>query len=529
MYYSLVDCAHERIQINLPMDINCFPSEVLCCIFDFLSWTDRKRTSLVCRRWNGIINSDRYLRQAKLVLYNYTKVQFFSGVEVGLINIQRNIEFHSSAMLDTEEILTTVSEAFPSGEAVVECVNLFLRSDHEQLCNLVIVNLPKLKQLKRLNILANEGFRTLNKGLQIESQTLEYLKLSFYQHTPCHLHTPNLTSLNIVARYQSDSDLLHAVSRQLSELTVIFQSKDLVAQLFLCNFENLEKLHITIENDKYLPYTVSPTPVSSWNELNVFIGSIRRLKTLEVVDKCNMLRHNYLKVFTHAENLEYLTVNYIILDWTIVEFISYFKKLQYLNLRGCSTAGEPIRLDLPHLKELLMPYKHYSTLPCTNLCHLTTLSYSSSQKNHAQFIHQVTKTFTNLRTLNLLNFDYELSSCAFEFLDHLRLLKTLTIRDMSVSNQLFINCPQLPSLQKLDLNTIVTEISLLECFPQKFRHLYKLNIDNCFFYIFTTDETKNQITFAQLRNRMPRCRISTIDSTVFTNEQYDQNPIYIPG
>lgn len=516
--------------MNFPMEINCFPSEVLCCVFDFLSWTDRKRASLVCRRWNGIINSDRYLRQTKLVLYNYTKVQFFSGVEVGFINTQRNIEFHSSAMLDTEEMLTTISEAFPSGEAVVECVDLFLRSDHEQLCNLVIVNLPKLKQLKRLNILANEGFRTLNDGLHIESQTLEFLKLSFYQNTPCHLHTPKLKSLNLVIRHPSDRDLLHAVSQQLNELTVTFQSKDLVAQLFLCNFENLEKLHISIENDKYLPYTVSPTHATSWNELKVFTDSIRRLKTLEVVDKCNMLRHNYLKVFTHAEHLEHLTVNYIILDWTIVEFISCFKNLRYLNLRGCSTAGEPIHLDLPRLKELLMPYKHYATLPCTNLYHLTTLSYSSSQKNHAQFIQKITKTFTNLRTLTFLNFDYELSPNSFEFLDNLKLLRKLTIREMSVSNQLFINCPKLSSLQKLRLNTIVTEISLLECLPQKFQQLYKLNIDNCFFFIFTTTEAANKpITFAQLRNRMPRCRISTTDSTVFTNEQYDQNPIYIPG
>ncbi|EAT39842.1 AAEL008395-PA [Aedes aegypti] len=236
-------------------------------------------------------------------------------------------------MLDTDELLSTINEAFPSGEAVVECIDLFLRSDHEQLCNLVIVNLPKLKHLKRLNILANEGFRTLNRELQIESETLEKLKLSFYQNTPCHLQTPNLRSLDLVIRYPSDSNLLHAVSQQLKELTVTFQSKDLVAQLFLCSFGNLEKLNISIENDKYLPYTVS-------------------------------------------------------------------------------------------------------------------------------------------RTL---------------------------------------------------------EISLLDCFPDKFRHLYKLDINNCFFYIFTTDESKTSITFGRLRTLMPRCRISTIDSTVFTNEQYDQNPIYIPG
>ncbi|XP_062564145.1 uncharacterized protein LOC134227000 [Armigeres subalbatus] len=511
------------------MEINCFPSEVLCCIFDYLSWNDRKRASLVCRRWNGIINSERYLRHSKLVLYNYTKVQFFSGVEVGLINTQRNIEFHSSAMLDTDELLSTFSEAFPSGEAVVECVDLFLRSDHEQLCNLVIVNLPKLKQLKRLNIVANEGFRTLNKQLQIDSGSLEKLKLSFYQNTPCHLQTPNLQLLTLVIRYPSDSNLLHAISQQLKELTVTFQSKELVAQLFLCNFEKLEKLHIFIENDKYLPYAVTRVPISSWSEIKVFVESIRGLKSLEVVDKCNMLRHNYLKVFTNAENLEYLSVNYIILDWTIVEFISNFKRLRYLNLRGCSTAGEPILLDLPLLEELLMPYKHYATLPCVNLHNLTTLSYSSSQKNHAQFIHQITKTFTNLRTLNLLNFDYELSSNSFEFLDHLSSLRTLSIRDMSVSNQLFINCPAMPMLQKLELRTIVTEISLLDCFPDKFSNLYKLDINNCFFYIFTTDESKTPITFEILRKSMPRCRISTVDSTVFTNEQYDQNPIYIPG
>ncbi|KXJ74012.1 hypothetical protein RP20_CCG014536 [Aedes albopictus] len=92
-----------------------------------------------------------------------------------------------------------------------------------------------------------------------------------------------------------------------------------------------------------------------------------------------------------------------------------------------------------------------------------------------------------------------------------------------------MKCPPLPTLQKLELRTIVTEISLLDCFPEKLKHLYKLDIHNCFFYIFTNDESKSSITFERLRKLMPRCRISTIDSTVFTNEQYDQNPIYIPG
>uniref|UniRef100_A0A1Q3F8Q8 Putative a receptor for ubiquitination targets n=1 Tax=Culex tarsalis TaxID=7177 RepID=A0A1Q3F8Q8_CULTA len=509
------------------MDINSFPNEVLCRVFDFLVWSDRKRVSLVCRRWNGIINSDRYLRQAKLILYNYSKVQFFSGVEVGLLNTQRNIEFHSSAMLDTDELLMTVAEAFPSGDAVAECVDLFLRSDHEQLFSSVILSLPNLHQLKSLSILANEGFKTFTNGLEIKNENVQKLKLTFYQNTNCRLITPKLTTLNLVIRYPSDINLLNSISHQLKDLTVNFQSKDLVAKLFFCNFEKLARLHLSIANDKYLPYMVTPSAVSNWNDIKQFTESIKTLKVLEIVDKCNMLRHTYLKVFVYAESLTHLTVNYIILDSTILEFISNFKQLQYLNLVGCSTVGEPVLLDLPNLRELLMPYKHYSTLPCINLSHLTTLSYSSSQKNHAQFVQQITKTFTNLKTLNLLNFDYELSPTCFQFLDQLKHLTSLTISDMSVSNQLFTNCPTLPTLQKLKLWTVVTEISLLEHLSNKLPNLYKLNIDNCFFYIVS--DSTSQLTFNELRKKLSRCRISTLDTTVFTNEQYDQNPIYIPG
>ncbi|XP_055595954.1 uncharacterized protein LOC129746356 [Uranotaenia lowii] len=512
------------------MNVNCLPNEVLCRIFDLLLWSDQKRVSLVCCRWNDIINSDRYLRQKKLVLYNYTKVQFFSGVDVQMLNKQRNIEFHSSAMLDTEELLSTVAEALPNAESLVECVDMFLRSDHEQLFEVVIRNLPNLKHLKRLNILANEGFKTFSNGLVIKSETLRKLKLTFYQNTTCQLFAPSLTSLDLVVRYPSDINLLRSVCRQLKDLKINFHSKDSVAQLFLCSFEKLESLHLAIENDKYLPYTLSPTVVNSWNEIRDFIDSMKDLKKLEVVDKCNMLRHNYLKVFVNAEKLTHLSVNYIILDSTMVEFISSFRELQYLNLQGCSTGGGSISLNLPQLSELLMPYKHYSTLPCTTLRNLTTLSYSSSQKNHAMYIQQISRTFKNLKTLNLLNFDYELSPDSFDCLDQLPELSSLTIRDMSISNKLFLCCPKLSILKNLSLTTVVTEISLLDTFPEKCPNLYRLNIDNCFFYIISNSASQtNPFTFELLRVKMPRCHVSTVDSTVFTNEQYDQSPIYIPG
>ncbi|XP_055624113.1 uncharacterized protein LOC129767358 [Toxorhynchites rutilus septentrionalis] len=511
------------------MDISCMPNEVLCRIFDLLPWSNRKRISLVCSRWNEIVNSDRYLRQTKLVLYNYSKVQFFSGVEEELLNKQKVIEFHSSAMLDTKELLLTVAQSFPSGEAAVECIDLFLRSDHEQLFNLVISNLPKLTWLKSLRILANEALKAYKDGLPIHSAILEKLKLTFYQNTPCILITPRLRSLDMVIRHANDMNVLRGVSGQLRELTVNFQSKDLLVELFLCSFENLEKLHLSIENDKYLPYIVSPSAAITWDDIQICTGSIGNLRCLEVVDKCNMLRHNYLKVFVYAKELTHLTVNYIHLDSMVVDFITTFRNLQYLNLRGCSTTGEPLILDLPNLRELLMPYKHYSMLPCTNLNHLRTLSYSSSQKNHAHFVQKITKTFTNLETLNLLNFDYELSSDSFKHLDELKFLKTLTIRDMSVSNQIFARCPLLSTLRKLELKTVVTEISLLTYLPLKMPHLYKLNIENCFFYIISNDHSSEHLSFGKLRERMPRCRVSTVDSTVFTNEHYDQNPIYIPG
>ncbi|XP_058463451.1 uncharacterized protein LOC131437851 isoform X2 [Malaya genurostris] len=437
--------------------------------------------------------------------------------------MQKNIEFHSNAMLDTEELMAAIRESFPSGLAAAESVDLFLRSDHEQLINIVIQNLYNLKQLISLNILANEGFKTFENGLEIRNDTLQRLKLSFYQSTPCHVLVPKLTSLNLVVRHMNDINLLKSICEQLRELTINFQSKELVPKLFLCNFKNLIKLRLAIENDKYLPYTISPTNIS-WQGTQIFLDTIKDLKYLEIIDKCNMIRHNYLKVFASAESLSHLTINYIILDSSMVEFISNFRKLRYLNLRGCSTAGESIVLDLPSLQELLMPYKHYSTLPCTNLHQLTTLSYSSSQKNHAQFLQQIAERFTNLTTLNLLNFDYELSCESFLFLNRLQSLHTLTIRDMSVSNYLFTHCPTLQSLQKLVLHTIVTEISLVKAIPEKFPRLYKLNIDNCFFYVFTRENFKNHITFDHLKHRMPLCRISTVGSTVFTNEQYDETP-----
>uniref|UniRef100_A0A182MXD2 F-box domain-containing protein n=1 Tax=Anopheles dirus TaxID=7168 RepID=A0A182MXD2_9DIPT len=496
------------------MNLNSFPNEVLCCIFDYLPWKDRQRVSLVCSRWNGIINSDHYLRHQKLVLYNYSKAKFFSGVGVALLSRQRSIEFYSNAMLDTEELLDTIDRSFSSGTAATRSLALFLRSEHKLAFGLVVANIPKLQRLTELNISANEA---LTNGVHIDSACLEKITISFYQNSLCRLSTPRLHTLHLTVRYRSEMELLKTISAQLVELKVSFISKDHVAKLFGCDFGSLKVLDISLKNDKYISYSVSPVHLRPLDRAGTFAKTIVGLETLRIFDICNIFDIDFLQMFSFAASLKELTINYFRLVAEVNEFINGFRQLHYLNLEGCQRTDETKRLDLPRLQMLVLPYKQLNLFSLTQLNTLTTLYYNNTAKDQTHFIKQIAGAFTNLTFLCLQHFDNELDSNAFLNLNLLTKLRVLVIENMSVSSNIFANCPPVPQLERLVTDTIVTEVSMLDAIPARFPALQTFVISNCFLYLIPKDTAKYYMTFDELRRQMPCCRISTKDSTIFTN------------
>ncbi|XP_049289215.1 uncharacterized protein LOC125767031 [Anopheles funestus] len=496
------------------MNLNSFPNEVLCCIFDYLPWKDRQRVSLVCSRWNGIINSVHYLRRQKLVLYNYGKAKFFSGVGVQLLCRQKSIEFYSNAMLDTEELLDTIMKSFSTGYAMVQSLSLFLRSEHKLAFGLVVANIPNLLHLTELKISANEA---LTNGVHIDSACLEKINISFYQNSLCRLNTPRLHTLHLTVRYRSEMDLLSTVSSQLIELKVSFISKDHVAQLFSCDFSSLKVLNILLENDKYISYSVSPVLLRPLDKTGVFANTIAGLETLQIVDVCKIFDIEFLQMFSYAKSLKALTINYFKLISEVSEFLNGFKGLTYLNLEGCQRMDASKKLELPALQTLVMPYKQLSLFSGTPMDMLTTLYYSNTAKDQTSFIKQIAHAFTNLTFLCLQHFDNELVSNAFLHLNLLTKLRVLVIEKMSVSSHIFVNCPTVPQLERLVTDTIVTEVSILDVIPARFPSLQTFVISNCFLYLIPKDSAKCYMTFDELRRQMPCCRISTKDSTIFTN------------
>ncbi|XP_035784874.1 uncharacterized protein LOC118462891 [Anopheles albimanus] len=500
------------------MNLNQFPNEVLCCIFDYLPWKERQRVSLVCRRWNAIINSEHFLHHQKLVLYNCSKAKFFYGVSDELLRRQKCIEFNANAMLDTEELLQIVRDTFGGGEAMVESLTLNMRSEHRTAFELILVWLPKLAHLRELKVSAIEG---LSNGLVISSACLERANISFYhQNSLCVLDTPRLRTLHLTVRYRGEMELLKAVSAQLVELEVSFISKDHVAILFDCDFRSLRVLGIALKNDKYISYD-SPTRAKSMGMDGPFTRTIGGLQSLSIIDMCCIFDLDFLQLFTPATSLNALTINNIKLVNEVHDFINSFRKLEYLNLDGCTTSNdEPKRLDLPGLRTLVLPHKHNPLFSITELQTLTTLYYSNAMKTKTNFIEKLAKAFANLQFLHVQNFDYELDSNAFVSLNLLSKLRVLTIKDMSVSCQVFANCKTVPHLERLVLDTIVTEVSILETIPSIFPSLQSCVLKNCFFYLIPKDKSGSYMEFEELRRQMPSCRVSTRTSTVFINQQH---------
>ncbi|XP_052889411.1 uncharacterized protein LOC128297759 [Anopheles moucheti] len=496
------------------MDLNSLPNEVLCCIFDYLPWKDRQRVSLVCSRWNDIINSVHYLRRQKLVLYNYGKAKFFSGVGVQLLCRQKSIEFYSNAMLDTEELLDTIIKSFSTGSAMVQSLSLFLRSEHKLAFGLVVANIPNLLHLTELKISANEA---LTNGVHIDSACLEKINISFYQNSLCRLNTPRLHTLHLTVRYRSEMDLLSTVSAQLIELKVSFISKDHVAQLFGCDFSSLKALSILLENDKYISYSVSPVLLRPLDRTGIFSRSIVGLETLRIVDICNIFDFEFLQMFSYAKSLKALTINYFKLVGEVSELINGFKGLTCLNLEGCRKMDAAKTLELPGLQTLVMPYKQLSLFSGTPMSMLTTLYYNNAAKDQTNFVKQIANAFTNLTFLCLQHFDNELDTNAFLHLNLLTKLRALVIQNMSVNSHIFVNCPTMLQLERLVMDTIVTEVSILDVIPARFPSLQTFVISNCFLYLIPKDSAKCYMTFDDLRRQMHCCRISTKDSTIFTN------------
>ncbi|XP_053670430.1 uncharacterized protein LOC128720761 [Anopheles nili] len=496
------------------MNLNLFPNEVLCCIFDYLPWKDRQRVSLVCSRWNSIINSNHYLRRQKLVLYNYNKAKFFSGVGVELLNRQHAIEFNSNAMLDTEELLDTIDRSLSSGAAMVKSLSLLLRSEHKLAFGLVVANIPKLTYLTELNISANEA---LTNGVHIDSACLEKINISFYQNSLCKLNTPRLHTLHLTVRYRSEMNLLSTISSQLIELKVSFISKDHVAQLFDCDFSSLKELDISLKNDKYIMYSVSPVHKRRLDRKGVFAETIVGLETLRIIDFCNIFENDFLRMFTYAKSLKALTINNFKLVNEVKELINGFENLSYLNLEGCQRMDETKKLTLPSLQTLVISYKQLSLFSVSQLSTLRTLYYFNTAKDQTHFIRQIAQVFANLTFLCLQNFDNELDSNAFRNLNLLSKLRVLVIKNMSVSSQIFANCPMIPHLERLVTETIVTEVSILDAIPAKFPSLQTFVIKDCFLYLIPKESAKFYTTFDELRRQMPYCRISTKESTIFNN------------
>ncbi|XP_041784007.1 uncharacterized protein LOC121599922 [Anopheles merus] len=349
------------------MNFNSFPNEVLCSIFDYLPWKDRQRVSLVCRRWNAIINSDHYLRGQKLVLYNYNKAKFFSGVEVELLNRQKKyrllLERHRRQRHGP--LAVTVSTVGASAG------------------RLVVDNIPNLRHLTELKISANEG---LTNGVLIDSASLEKLNISFYQSSVCQLVTPRLHTLHLTVRYPSEMELIGTISAQLVELKVSFISKDHVAKLFRCDFRSLKTLNISLKNDKYIAYSVSPVHLRPLEREAIFAQTIVGLETLRIVDICNIFDIDFLKMFAYAKSLKALTINYFKLVSEVSELINGFKGLEYLNLEGCQRMDDSKRLHLPCLQTLVMPYKQLCLFSATQLDTLTTLYYNNTTKDQTLLI-----------------------------------------------------------------------------------------------------------------------------------------------
>lgn len=315
----------------------CFcwlPNEILENIFQHLDFKTRRNLSLVCRRWNEVLLSERYLRKHAILrvegcrLLN-GKMSFERDYDAISIKLD---DQHCNEMTKNLRLINAIS---PSPE--------YLRIDNRSadqrfalVLNNVFFSLENVEQLHLLGTCKTEkGYlcHTFNnlKSLKIESTHVEYLKFI----------APQLNELYLYVSSEDHMDLLPQFADQLVKLTVVFESKDIyyfynltfpfvtelsidrrlkgmtkseqnISIAFFRRLPQLQKLHISVKFiDSYVMQMIS-TGLPNLTELSLIVseGTIQlsNISKLVQLEKLKIEAEKVNLLDAHFRHLKHLTL-----------------------------------------------------------------------------------------------------------------------------------------------------------------------------------------------------------------------------
>ncbi|XP_053670805.1 uncharacterized protein LOC128721109 [Anopheles nili] len=319
-------------------NINQMPVEILEMIFDQLDYRSRRNTTLVCRRWNAISLSERFIsRNVTLVidgnrmlsLHKRAFHRCYSNVSLQLDNADSNDPLKGLRLLPT---------ITPSTSSI----RLHLANAFDQrwiaICEAQFIN---LRAVTTFHLIGNCGLDHHRRPIVLYMDQLRALKLESNGVENLRLTAPNLSQLYLHVRKEEHLDFLLQFIHQLHSLSVVFASKESY-YFYNVKLSNLRQLSID-RREKGM----------TKSEQNVSIAFFRRLEHLE----CLELRVKFIDSYvlhTIANKLTQLVELSLEVTEGTIELLHIAKltKLKRLRIVACRINLQNVHL--PALQSLVL-------------------------------------------------------------------------------------------------------------------------------------------------------------------------------
>uniref|UniRef100_A0A182WD87 F-box domain-containing protein n=1 Tax=Anopheles minimus TaxID=112268 RepID=A0A182WD87_9DIPT len=319
-------------------NFNQMPIEILEHIFDHLDYRTRRNLTLVCRRWNAVLLSERFIArnvtllidgQRTLVLHKHPIHRAYPNVTLKLDNAINGDAFKGLRLLPT--IVPTPSSVklhlvFPNDSRWVA------------LCEDQFINLRTVQTFHLLGSCRTDHPR---KPLAIQMDQLRTLNLECSGVQDLWLVAPKLSRLHLHVMSEEHLDFLPRFIQQLYALSIVFGSKE---SYFFYNLKanNLRELAI---DRRQKGMTKS--------ERNISIAFFKRLDHLQRLELRVKFIDSYV-LHTIAESLTQLVeLSLEVAEGTIeLKHIANLIRLERLRIVACRVNLQCVLLPVLRTLEL---------------------------------------------------------------------------------------------------------------------------------------------------------------------------------
>uniref|UniRef100_A0A182K6U3 F-box domain-containing protein n=1 Tax=Anopheles christyi TaxID=43041 RepID=A0A182K6U3_9DIPT len=198
------------------------PNEILEQIFDHLDYRSRRNLTLVCRRWNAVLLSERFIARNVTLVIDGSRLPWLHKRTFHRDYPNLTLQLDSAIEGDASKGLRLLPAIFPEPSTV----QLRLEFPHESLwvafCREPCINLATVQTFHLTGRFRMENRR----ALCLCMEELRTLQLDYSNISDLTLVAPKLSRLHLHVLLNEHIDFLQRFIDQLQALTVVFDAKE---------------------------------------------------------------------------------------------------------------------------------------------------------------------------------------------------------------------------------------------------------------------------------------------------------------